>query len=443
MRTYEKHGFTFRTGRAVATGTGYRYNAAPHTPRSIPEIAISESPTVIDLFCGAGGLSLGFQRAGFAVVAAYDHWLPAVNTYRANFDDHVHHVEIAEDLELPNASVVVGGPPCQGFSSAGMRRSHDERNTMIGVFSGLIARARPLAFMFENVEGFLTGSRGQFVLDLLNPLVEAGYRIHLRKINAANYGVPQHRKRVVAIGGLGWDPTFPEPTHSAYGAPGAHLATTRRPKSPTIGDALKGLPDPALADESNDALDHEFCPLRPDELARAHRLEQGQSMRDLPEELWHHSYRRRAFRRVQDGTPTERRGGAPAGVRRLRLDQPSKAITGGAMNELLHPLENRPLTIRECARLQTFPDDFRFVGSRRDRVQLIGNAVPPRLAEIFAQRLASDMLSASPTHSRGRLLSFVPTMSSGASPVLMEVVQRVESAFAPDDSRVDALPLWR
>src|SRR5690606_12779965 len=99
--------------------------------------------------------------------------------------------------------------------------------------------------------------------------------------------------------------------------------------------------------------------------------------RDLPQELWHGTYSRRANRRVSDGVPTDRRGGAPAGLRRLRPDQPSKAITSAAPSEFVHPLEDRMLTLRECARLQTFPDEFLFAGSRSERAVQIGNAVPP------------------------------------------------------------------
>src|SRR5258706_14860618 len=124
---------------------------------------------------------------------------------------------------------------------------------------------------------------------------------------------------------------------------------------------------------------------------RARRLKQGQRMRDLPEELWHESYKRRAYRRVMDGTPLEKRGGAPAGLRRLRANEPSKAITGAAINEFIHPTEDRPLTVRECARIQTFPDNFVFVGSRRDRAQQIGNAVPPDFAAAIARTLLCDL----------------------------------------------------
>ena len=117
-----------------------------------------------------------------------------------------------------------------------------------------------------------------------------------------------------------------------------------------------------------------------------------------------------------DGTPTERRGGAPSGVRRLRNDEPSKAITGGAINEFLHPLEDRSLTIRECARIQTFPDDFQFTGKSREIVQLIGNAVPPLLGYVLAESLRRDLAKATIRQLPGALLSFVPTLSSGIEP---------------------------
>lgn len=402
------------------------------TTGASPRKPVNPKRTVIDLFCGAGGLSLGFEQAGFAVRAAYDGWRVAVDTYRDNFSHEVFHEQITENLESPDATVIIGGPPCQGFSSAGMRRDDDERNTLITVFAQIVARAKPLAFLFENVEGFLTGARGRFVIELLAPLLEAGYRIHLRKINAANYGVPQHRKRVVAVGGLGWEPNFPAPTYSAYGAPGAQLASRRLPQTPSLAWAIGTLP-PAVPEATTLNTEHSFTPLGDDDLERAKLLKPGQSMRDLPEELWHDSYRRRAFRRVMDGTPTERRGGPPAGLRRLRGEEPSKAITGGALNEFLHMTEHRPLTIRECARLQTFPDTFRFHASKRDAIQLIGNAVPPLLARIFAEQLVKDLGGAQPSDQPGALLSFVPTLSLGSSPILKEVTDKVRTAFRPED----------
>lgn len=388
--------------------------------------------SVIDLFSGCGGLSLGFEEAGFQILSAYDSWLPAVTTYRRNFAHPISHCELSLSSDLPLADVIVGGPPCQGFSSAGLRKQGDHRNTLISVFSALVLQVRPQAFVFENVEGFLTGEGGRFVFELLSPLIDAGYRVHLRKLNASNFGIPQHRKRVLAIGGLGWDPTFPVHTHSSRGAPGAALLNGHKlPFSPSLGDALAGLPPAVPASQKANAgvSDHVFNLFSQADQERAILLKQGQRMRDLPEELWHESYKKRANRRVKDGTPTERRGGAPSGLRRLVAAEPSKAITGGALREFVHPSEDRPLTIRECARLQTFPDGFTFEGTQGDKAQMIGNAVPPRLARAIAETLANDLAKHKLTANRGALLSFVPTASNGMSPILQKVTTEVETKF--------------
>lgn len=387
--------------------------------------------TVVDLFSGCGGLSLGFEKAGFEILASCDSWLPATETHNKNSHHTAHPSELNDYTEIPQSSVIVGGPPCQGFSSAGRRQVEDDRNTLVRVFARLIVRHKPLAFVFENVEGFLTQANGRFVFDLLEPLIDAGYCIHLRKINAAHYGVPQHRKRVLAIGGLGWTPTFPVHTHSALGTPGARLANGHYlPFTPTLGEALEGLPAPKIRlNGEQDPFDHIYTQFNEEDRKRAHLLKPGQRMRDLPEELWHESYRRRAYRRVMDGTPTERRGGAPAGLRRLSADEPSKAITGGALRDFVHPTEDRPLTIRECARLQTFPDDFLFIGTQSEKIQMIGNAVPIRLAQRIAETLKNDLKIPKIVQNKGALLSFVPTLSDGMSPVLQTVCNRVKGRF--------------
>jgi DNA (cytosine-5)-methyltransferase 1 len=390
-------------------------------------------PEVSDLFCGAGGLSIGLKRAGLRPICAIDSFAPAVRTYDSNIGHHVRMEEITKETRIPTSDVIAVGPPCQGFSSAGLRRSGDARNLLVSVFAAIVAREKPKAFIFENVEGFLTTENGDGVLDLLEPLIAAGYRIHLRKINAANYGVPQHRKRVIAFGGLGWNPPFPAPTHAASGAPGAKLGGGRElPPTLSLHEAINDLPS-AMPDGQMACIeDHSYRPLSDDERERAELLEPGQRMRDLPEEYWHDSYRRRAYRRVMDGTPSERRGGAPAGVRRLRGDQPCKAITSGARSEFLHPTERRNLTLRECARIQTFPDTFSFFGSVSDRALLIGNAVPPRMAEALGKALAEAFRRGVSTRefSDGALLSFVPTLSDGTSPALRKTIEKVSRAFA-------------
>jgi DNA (cytosine-5)-methyltransferase 1 len=166
-------------------------------------------------------------------------------------------------------------------------------------------------------------------------------------------------------------------------------------------------------------------------------------MRDLPEELWHDSYRKRANRRVMDGTPTERRGGAPAGLRRLRRDQPSKAITSAATRELVHPTSDRMLTLREAARLQTFDDSFKFHGSAADQATLVGNAIPPRFAAALGTAVRSHLMSHGGKPilgtSAGSLVEFVVTNADAMSPALAAVVASVrdrylqESLFEPPD----------
>jgi DNA (cytosine-5)-methyltransferase 1 len=374
-------------------------------------------------------MSLGFREAGFDVVQAYDFNRHAVESHARNLGPHVQEVSIAEDLDIPPCDVIVGGPPCQGFSSAGLRRDGDHRNTLVSVFAKIIVKHRPRAFVFENVEGFLTGEGGARVLDLLEPVIAAGYRVHLRKVNAANYGVPQHRKRVIGFGFLHVDSAFPEPTHRAHGAPGALLAATHHPATPTLLDALSGLPAPS-ATKPGKPQGHIAGRLRPEDANRMKSMLPGNTMRDLPEEMWHESYKRRANRRVMDGTPTERRGGAPCGLRRLVGSEPSKAITSFARNEFVHPTEHRFLTLRECARIQTFPDWFEFMGSQSDQALLIGNAVPPRFAEVIARHVLRHLVAPGRAHAAGALLSFVPTGSTGMSPALQKTTSMVHSRFA-------------
>ena len=403
------------------------------------------SRTVVDLFSGAGGLGLGFRSAGFRIVESIDSSLAAMATHERNLGVDARVESIALDTALPEADVIIGGPPCQGFSSAGMRRADDHRNSLVSVFAGLVVKHRPAAFVFENVEGFLTAAGGQRVRDLLAPLVAAGYRIHLRKINAANFGVPQLRKRVIAIGGLGWTPRFPDPTHLAFGAPGAGLVSGALPRCPTLREAIDDLPAPteAQSSEAQPGLlaDHDVRPLKGDVLTRARALQPGQTMRDLPEHLWHESYRRRANRRVRDGTPSARRGGAPAGLRRLVPDAPCKAITGGAPSEFLHFRDDRYLTLRECARIQTFPDDFVFAGTFSQRAVQIGNAVPPILGRVIAEALCDGFPSRAVRSAQGALESFVPTLSSGLSPALKHTAALVQAEFAPESSAPDQLSL--
>jgi DNA (cytosine-5)-methyltransferase 1 len=161
-------------------------------------------------------------------------------------------------------------------------------------------------------------------------------------------------------------------------------------------------------------------------------------MKDVPEELWHDSYRRRAFRRVMDGTPTERRGGAPSGYKRLVGDLNSLTITSACTREFIHPREDRPLTLREAARLQSFPDRFRFLGTTTSVARQIGNAFPPIIAQIFAEHLLRTVenldAKLSTRHGTGRLLGFHLTEGTGMSPALAKTDEMLAQLLHKQDS---------
>lgn len=412
--------------------------------------------SVIDLFSGAGGLSEGLHGAGLGTLVGSDFWKPAADSYVANhlgvpfLQQDAHDLSprllIASAGRVPDA--IVGGPPCQGFSSAGAKNGADLRNSLVGAFAALIAEIRPPAFLFENVEGFLTSSNGDYVLALLDPLIEAGYKISIEKLNVANYGVPQLRKRTIAIGSLNSIPRLPAPTHRAFGSPGSSkVGHNALPLTPSVEKALADMPRAADSPSSAHLADHWTKPPSPTDALRYKMLEWGQTMKDLPPELQHPSYLRRANRRVADGTPSEKRGGAPAGIRKVRPDEPSRAITSAASREFIHPFENRRLTLRECARLQTFPDTYSFIGPNQAKSTLIGNAIPVRFAEALGAALtdtlnADDGLSSEP----GRLVNFEVTVGDLMSPALKHTVELVKNRYNNQNTSHQApeeeLTLW-
>jgi DNA (cytosine-5)-methyltransferase 1 len=329
-------------------------------------------------------------------------------------------------------TVIAGGPPCQGFSSAGARLESDERNSLVGYYSNLAVEVRPEVIVFENVEGFLTAGGGRFVTELLDPLIAGGYSVRVEKLNVANSGVPQLRKRVIAIAALGRVPVAIEPTHRADGAPGVWRVGRHLPRTQTLAEALEGMrPGPG------DSLNVKKFP-NGREMARMKALEPGQIMRDLDPSLQHSSYARRANRRVSDGTPTERRGGAPVGLRRLRGDEPSKAITSAATREFVHPTEDRPLTLREAAHIQTFPDNFDFLGTQQQIATMIGNAIPPRFATALGRALLQTL--AGPRGAdHPAVVDFNVTRAEAMSPALARVMREVEHRYPWSGERQAAL----
>lgn len=393
-----------------------------------------------DFFCGAGGLTVGLTRGHVEVRFGTDVWGPAARTYACNFPGHPFEQADARDLTRACLDQVfpadgrlrmfVGGPPCQGFSSAGIRKTGDRRNTLVGRYATLAAEVRPEIVLFENVEGFLTAEGGRFVFDLLDPLIEAGYQVTLQKLNVANYGVPQLRKRVIAIAALHRRPVGPVPTHRAFGAPGTSRIGMSLAPARSVGEALADL-GPVCDTPPGTPTHHVRTRTNSDDQKRIALLEQGQTMRDLPEQFWHDSYRRRANRRVADGTPSARRGGAPAGLRRLRQEEPSKAITAAASREFIHPTQHRFLSLRECARIQTFCDDFQFLGARSEVATMIGNAVPPAFAEALAVAVTETLASPPDVGlTTGRLHQFAVTAADVCSPALSAVIAAVNHRYS-------------
>ena len=410
-------------------------------------------PPVISLFSGAGGFSYGFSCAGLKPLFGAELNADACKSYELNVGSPCHQIDLGtvEPGLLKKMAggqqpfIIIGGPPCQGFSTAGPRNATDPRNRLIFNYLAIVETLAPRWFIFENVEGLLTSGGGQDLVQLVRAFVELGYSVRLQKVSLAAYGIPQTRKRVLIIGNrLGIDFQFPHETHS-YDS-GKAKKVSGLPMAPTLDEALAGLGLAALKKGSLapyattspcnpfDARMREGNSLgwvtqhsQSAELGTKKQIEMlkpGQTMKDLPPELWHNSFRRRANRRVSDGTPTEKRGGAPSGLKRLHGDLQALTITGAASREFIHPLEHRPLTIRECARIQTFPDCYQWEGNSASVIQQIGNAVPPMAAQVLAEHIIAvdSQFGSGLMHdnqsTRTGLLGFVLTEASGMSPAL-------------------------
>lgn len=412
-----------------------------------------QSDEVLSFFSGAGGFSYGFSQAGLKPAWGADMDHDACSSYEANVGNTCHKLDLAQAnpaffraaIQGKEPFAVIGGPPCQGFSTAGARDGNDPRNQLIVNYFNIVQCLRPRWFIFENVEGLLTAGSGDAVCSLVREFIRTGYSVRLHKVNLAAYGVPQTRKRVFIIGNrMGIDFDFPQETCSFDS--GKSRKHSGKPFAPSLSEAIAGLglaarirgdtvcygasvPVNAFdglmrAGNSAGTMTEHFHTTTGKDAERYALLKPGQTMKDLPQAFWHESFKRRAFRRVMDGTPTEKRGGAPSGIKRLHGSLQSLTITGAASREFIHPDAQRPLTIRECARLQTFPDRYAFAGNAASVMQQIGNAVPPMAAAVFARHLQmldgrfGSGLQAPAQVKEPRLLGFLLTESSGMSQAL-------------------------
>lgn len=413
--------------------------------------------TVLSLFSGAGGCSLGFKQAGYDVLFASDIDTAATQSYAANFPEtNALQVDIRQldfkqilmnlGLRVGEIDVMVGGPPCQGFSSAGLRFWDDPRNSLLKQYIQALHTMQPKWFLMENVEGLLTAGEGQYVYEAVTALIGCGYQVRVEKIYSQEYGVPQRRKRVLIIGNrLGIDFKLPEPTMAIHGKIFRHSDITLRHTITGLPKASESkqekirytLPvstawEKYLRGTAIDVRAHFSSPINDLQTARIKALKSGQTMKDLPIELQHQSFEKRANRRVMDGIPSEKRGGPPSGLKRLWFDEPSLTITGAATRELIHPDEDRPLTIREAARIQTFPDDFIFLGSASDQIQQIGNAIPPLIAYLVAKHIKDHYGFKQEANVSGRLLGFTLTKANAMSPAL-KVTEKLFSKLLESD----------
>lgn len=422
-----------------------------------------EQGRIVSLFSGAGGLSRGFSDAGLCPVLAAEIDVDAVATYRANVSDAIIQADVGIEADrivgeagrrgaASGVLAVVGGPPCQGFSTAGARDHSDPRNRLVFSYLDIVGHLRPSWFLFENVEGILTSGGGDAVVGLAERFTDLGYSFRIEKVNFAAWGVPQARKRVLIVGNRhGVRFSLPEFTHAFDGKKHRSGRVGDR-VSVTLGEAVAGLP-PTTASSHREPVSYvsdvpssdydarmrtsppgpkgHACASIGRDAERIRLLKQGQSLRDLPPELWPESFRSRAFRRVTDGMPTEKRGGAPAGIRRLDAKHASLTITSFSPRELVHPCLDRTLSLRECARLQSFPDGYDFHGGFQAVATQIGNAVPPIGARLLAEWLqrtdgaAGGGVGTNGTTARPGLLGYHLTEASAMSPALAETDRRL------------------
>lgn len=352
----------------------------------------SDRLVAIDLFAGAGGLSLGLQEAGFEVLRAFDHDPDAVRTYRYNLGDHVYELDalvVKPDQLLGHLGVepgridlLAGGPPCQGFSQQRRGSDEDKRNDLVLWYANAIVAIKPRAFLLENVP-YIAAKRGRAVLErFLRTTEEAGYSIATAVLNAKDFGVPQHRPRFVAIGFLQ--------------GKSIDLDAIEKVPARTVRDAIGTLPVPSDSDrEHPNFANHLATKISELNRERISFVPEGGGWKDIPEHL------------QLDCHKNHKGHGHLDVFGRLSWSGIAQTITAHSdsfsRGRYAHPVENRPLTGRELAALQSFPNWFRFLADKKSVARLVGNAVPPlmarRLGDLIAVRLAvQDGVARSSAH---------------------------------------------
>lgn len=344
--------------------------------------------TFVDLFAGAGGLSWGLEQAGMHCLLASDHWEDALVTYRHNMPDHpavnfdICDLTVAKLRKLlpEKPDWIVGGPPCQGYSTVGKRNRSDPRNALFLEFRKLVEGIKPNGFLIENVLGLKDMS---FEQEVSESFKELGYRVRFMVLTSADYGVPQLRRRVVFVGhkdrGLFQGPPVTHDTETYV----------------SVADAIFDLPEIGpgqCIDKYTRAPKTPYQKL----MREPHDKLQGHVVSKHPEHLV------RAISFIPDGGNRQAippmyqpRGGFHNSYSRLASWLPAVAITQNlgkpSGTRCIHPIQHRGLTTREGARLQSFPDRFHFIGGVTSQRLQVGNAVPPLLAQAVGEALQDPM----------------------------------------------------
>ena len=331
-------------------------------------------PRTISLFSGCGGLDLGFHQAGYDIVFANDIEKTVADTYKFNLGDilirDITQVDI--DEEIPeDIDVVLAGIPCQPFSNAGNRKSMDDhRGGLFESVMSIVDKKKPKVVLFENVRGFISSKDDQGIpmpKRIENELMEHGYKTFWKLLKASDYEVPQNRYRVVIIGlrnDIDIDYKFPEVI---------------------LGQDLsvKTVIDGSILDDEQ----HEVWALSPQSQLLSSYIPPGGSWKNIPDEV--------LPERLVKIRSDMKKYRSPNFYRKFNLDEVMGTITAAATPEnsgILHPLENRRYSVREIARFQSFPDEFKFIGdSIPSKYKMIGNAVPPRLAYHIASSLLDQV----------------------------------------------------
>lgn len=333
-----------------------------------------EHPKLVSLFSGCGGLDLGFEQAGFQRVWANDFDEDAQAVFRLNLGEiDGRDIRDVPASEIPACDIVLAGFPCQPFSNAGNRKGiYDSRGMLYQECFRIVEAKMPSVFLFENVKGLMSSKYmdGRKLVDVIaEDLDKIEYNVTYRVLNASDYGVPQNRQRLIMVG-------IRKDYHKYFQFP-----LTEEPKNLTLRHVLN-IP----ADVPNQV----DWPLSPQALSMISHIPPGGSWKDVPyEEL------PPRFKRIRDNM---QRYHSPNFYRRFSLDEINGTITASAQPEncgIIHPVHNRRYTIREVARIQTFPDDFLFIDDTTKHIaamyKVIGNAVPVKLANTIAKAIKAQV----------------------------------------------------